>query len=35
MEDWAKTIGGVRKDKGWTQVELAMKMRVSTESIRK
>lgn len=35
MEDWAKTIRGVRKDKGWTQTEFARKMRVSTESIRK
>lgn len=35
MEDWAKTIRDARKDKGWTQVELARKMRVSTESIRK
>lgn len=35
MKDWAKVIRDVRKDKGWTQVELARKMRVSTNSIRK
>lgn len=35
MEDWAKTIRDARKEKGWTQVELARKMRVSTNSIRK
>lgn len=35
MEDWAKIIRGVRKEKDWTQAELARKMRVSTESIRK
>lgn len=35
MEDWAKTIRDARKEKGWTQTELARKMRVSTNSIRK
>lgn len=35
MEDWAKTISDVRKEKGWTQTELARKMRVSTNSISK
>lgn len=35
MEDWAKTISDVRKRKGWTQTELARKMRVSTNSISK
>lgn len=35
MEDWAKTIRDVRKEKGWTQTELARKMRVRTKSIRK
>lgn len=35
MEDWAKIIRGVRKEKDWTQAELAWKMRASTESIRK
>lgn len=35
MEDWAKTIRAVRKEKDWTQAELAWKMKVSTESIRK
>lgn len=35
MEDWAKTISDLRKEKGWTQAELARKMRVSTNSIRK
>lgn len=35
MEDWAKAISDVRKKKGWTRVELARKMRVSTESIMK
>lgn len=35
MEDWAKTISDVRKRKGWTQAELARKMRVSTNSISK
>lgn len=35
MEDWAKTIRDARKEKGWTQVELARKMRVSINSIRK
>lgn len=35
MEDWAKAIRAVRKEKDWTQAELARKMRVSTESIRK
>lgn len=35
MEDWAKTIRDVRKRKGWTQTELARKMRVSTNSISK
>lgn len=35
MEDWAKAIRAVRKEKDWTQAELAWKMRVSTESIRK
>ena len=35
MEDWAKTIRDVRKEKGWTQAELARKMRVSTNSISK
>lgn len=35
MEDWAKIIRGVKKEKDWTQAELARKMRVSTESIRK
>lgn len=35
MEDWAKIISDVRKEKSWTQIELARKMRVSTNSIRK
>nr|DAD87825.1 MAG TPA: helix-turn-helix domain protein [Siphoviridae sp. ct43U4] len=35
MEDWKKTISDVRKEKSWTQTELARKMRVSTNSIRK
>lgn len=35
MEDWAKTIRDVRKEKSWTQTELARKMRVSTNSISK
>lgn len=35
MEDWAKIISDVRKEKGWTQTELARKMRVSTNSISK
>lgn len=35
MEDWAKAIRAVRKEKDWTQAELARKMKVSTESIRK
>ena len=35
MENWAKAIRAVRKEKDWTQAELAWKMRVSTESIRK
>lgn len=35
MGDWAKTISDVRKRKGWTQAELARKMRVSTNSISK
>lgn len=35
MEDWAKIISDVRKEKSWTQTELARKMRVSTNSIRK
>lgn len=35
MEDWAKIIRDTRKEKGWTQTELARKMRVSTNSIRK
>lgn len=35
MEDWAKTIRDARKEKGWTQTELARKMRVSTNSIGK
>lgn len=35
MEDWAKTIRGAREEKGWTQAELARKIRVSTNSIRK
>lgn len=35
MEDWAKIISDVRKEKGWTQIELARKMRVSTNSISK
>ena len=35
MEDWAKTIRDVRKEKSWTQAELARKMRVSTNSISK
>ena len=35
MENWAKTISDVRKRKGWTQTELARKMRVSTNSISK
>lgn len=35
MEDWAKAIRAVRKEKDWTQAELAWKMKVSTESIRK
>lgn len=35
MEDCAKAIRAVRKEKDWTQAELARKMRVSTESIRK
>lgn len=29
MEDWAKIIRDARKEKGWTQTELARKMRVS------
>lgn len=35
MEDWAKAIRAVRKEKDWTQAELARKIKVSTESIRK
>lgn len=35
MEDWAKTIRVLRKEKSWTQAELARKMRVSTNSISK
>lgn len=35
MENWAKAIRAVRKEKDWTQAELARKMKVSTESIRK
>lgn len=35
MEDWAKIISDVRKERSWTQTELARKMRVSTDSIRK
>lgn len=35
MEDWVKAIRAVRKEKDWTQAELAWKMKVSTESIRK
>lgn len=35
MKDWAKAIRDARKEKGWTQTELARKMRVSTNSIRK
>ena len=35
MEDWAKIIRDARKEKGWTQTELARKMRVSTNSIMK
>lgn len=35
MEDWAEIIRGVMKEKSWTQTELARKLRVSTNSIRK
>ena len=35
MEDCAKAIRVLRKEKSWTQAELARKMRVSTNSISK
>lgn len=35
MEDWAEKIQAIKKKGCWTQVELAWKMGVSTNSIRK